>query len=164
MNLSTGASLLALAKSIYYTNSFSLGMIAPSIWLLIAPLKADLSCCSKRLQMLTVWEVKWRPPSRTLMALANNTFLLSYSPMSRSQVWILNYLVHGSSKITLLPHFLCFAVDARSGAGDSPYKIVHNDWLKIVTCCLLPWRNIDGESCTQIKTCEPSMQRFERCV
>ena len=35
-------------------------MIAPSIWLLIALLKADLSCCSKRLKMLTVWEVKWR--------------------------------------------------------------------------------------------------------
>ena len=35
-------------------------MIAPSIWLSIALLKADLSCCSKRLKMLTVWEVKWR--------------------------------------------------------------------------------------------------------
>ena len=121
----------------------------------IAPLKADLSCCSKRLKMLTVWEVKWRPPPRTLMALANNTFLLSYSPMPRSQVWILNYLVHGSSKITLLPYFLCFAIDARSRAGDSPYKIAHNDWLKIFTCCLLPWRNIDSEPCTQIKTWEP---------
>ena len=35
-------------------------MIAPSIWLSIALLKADLCCCSKRLKMLTVWEVKWR--------------------------------------------------------------------------------------------------------
>ena len=35
-------------------------MIAPSIWLSIALLKADLSCCSKRLKMLSVWEVKWR--------------------------------------------------------------------------------------------------------
>ena len=43
-----------------YTNSFSLWMIALSIWLLIALLKADLSCCSKRLKILTVWEVKWR--------------------------------------------------------------------------------------------------------
>ena len=35
-------------------------MIEPSIWLLIALLKVDISCCSKRLKMLTVWEVKWR--------------------------------------------------------------------------------------------------------
>ena len=35
-------------------------MIAPSIWILIGLLKADLSCCSKRLKMLAVWEVKWR--------------------------------------------------------------------------------------------------------
>ena len=42
-----------------YANTFSLRMIASNIWLLMALFKVDLSCCSKRLKLLTVWEVKW---------------------------------------------------------------------------------------------------------
>ena len=71
-------------------------MIAPSIWLLIALLKADLSCCSKRLKMLTVWEVKWR--LWLLFAVRHKRHLISYRNVNTVSWDKITHFYHSNEK------------------------------------------------------------------